>query len=101
MQHFSDRHHFEISVFAVDSSVLAALLLIALTKDRFWPLWATAFQFLELLMHVAMLIDHHVSARAYFIATELTSYLILLALALGTFLEAPHAPRPSPPSTAH
>ena len=97
LQHFSNRHHFEASVFAIDSIVLGGLLLIALTRDRFWPLWATAFQLLELLMHVAMLIDHHVSARAYFIATELVSYLILLALALGTFLEAP---RRAPPAAA-
>jgi hypothetical protein len=93
LQHVSDRAHFEVSVFAVDSLVLGALLSIALTKDRFWPLWATAFQLLELLIHVAMLIDHRVSARAYFIGTELASYLILVALALGTLVEATGARR--------
>ena len=72
------------------------LLAIALRADRFWPMWVVAFQALELLMHVAMLVDRHVHARAYFIGIEITSYMILLALMIGTWLGAPRRGRRGP-----
>ncbi len=79
----------QYSVFIMDSVLTAALLAIAATSNRYWPLWVAAFQILEILMHVAMLIDHKVHARAYFVGIEILSYLILAALAVGTWLEAP------------
>jgi hypothetical protein len=36
-----------------------------------------------------MLIDHRVRPIAYFIGMELASYLMLLALAVGTWREGP------------
>ena len=82
-------NHMQIAVFAIDGLLMFALISIALRSDRFWPLWATAFQLLELLMHIAMLVDHTVRPRAYYVGMEISSYLILASLALGAWLEAP------------
>jgi len=82
-----DPHHMQAAVFAADSAVAALLLSLAIFKNRFWPLWASAFQILELLMHLARLLDHQVGPRSYFIGMEISSYLILVALAVGTWLE--------------
>jgi hypothetical protein len=76
-------------ILVMDTIVAAALFVIAMMSNRFWPMWMTAFQALELLMHVAMLLDQKVHARAYFVGIEISSYLILLALLAGTWLEAP------------
>jgi hypothetical protein len=84
--------HAQVAVLGLDSAVMLALFCIALTSDRFWPLWVTAFQVLELFMHIAMAMDHRVGARAYYIGIEISSYLILTALAVGTWLEAPRLP---------
>ena len=86
-------HHAQIAIFALDALLAAALVTIALRANRYWPLWAAAFQILEILIHVAMLVDHHVRPRAYFIGMEVTSYLILMALVVGVFFEAPKSPR--------
>jgi hypothetical protein len=88
--------HPQFAVLALDGAVMVALLCIALTSDRYWPLWVTAFQLFELLMHVAMATDHRVRPRAYYIGIEIGSYLMLAALALGAWLEAPR--RPAPPT---
>ena len=79
--------HAEMPIFLMDGVVSAALILIALSTNRYWPMWAAAFQILEVLMHVAMLIDHKVRPRAYFIGMEISSYLIIFALALGALFE--------------
>jgi hypothetical protein len=85
--------HAQIGIFALDGVLALALLLISLSTNRIWPLWVAAFQILEILMHAAMLIDPHVRARAYYIGMEIWSYLMLFALALGTWREAsPKAP---------
>lgn len=87
LQHYADRTQFEVAVFILDGALTLVLLAVALFGDRFWPLWASAFQILELLMHVAMLADPRVGGRAYFIGMEVASYLILVALAIGVLHE--------------
>jgi hypothetical protein len=84
-------HHTEFAIFAIDGLLALVLTGLALVTNRFWPLWAAAFQFLELVMHVAMLVDHGVRPIAYFIGMEISSYLILAALAVGTWLEGPYS----------
>jgi hypothetical protein len=100
MENHGDLQHAQMAVFAMDGVVTLVLLLIALRTDRFWPLWVTAFQILELLMHLAMLIDHKVYGRAYFIGIEISSYLMLIALAIGTYLETPRQTEPPPRTLA-
>ena len=93
--------HAQTNVFVMDGGLALALLCMALYTDRFWPIWVTAFQILELLMHAAMLIDHRVGARAYFVGIEISSYLMLFALAAGVWLERPEQRRISLSAAGH
>ena len=95
VQNHDALRHAQYAVFALDGVLTLALLGVALANDRFWPIWVTAFQLLELLMHAAMLIDHGVRPRAYWIGMEIWSYLVLVALLVGTWLEAPRRSRRS------
>jgi hypothetical protein len=89
LQDISRLRDVQLEIFAVDVVYMLGLLVLALRSRRYWPLGAVAFMILEVIMHVAMLVDHQVRARAYFIGMEIWSYLALAALAVGTWLEAP------------
>ena len=89
LQNQRDLGHIQIAIFVLDGAFTAAIFGIAITSNRFWPLWMAAFLLLELVMHVAMLVDHRVRGRAYFIGMEIFSYFSLLALAIGARIEGP------------
>ena len=69
----------------VDCLFLAFLLWLALRTDRYWPLWAAAFQLLGVVTYVARMADLRIGAHAWFLAGEIWSYLILTSLAVGTW----------------
>lgn len=70
---------------AVDTAVLAALVGIALTSDRFWPLWAAGFQLVGSMAHVLKLIDVTFAPWGYAVAARFWSYPILLVLFIGAW----------------
>jgi hypothetical protein len=72
---------------AVDAAFLAVLLALAMTTDRTWLLWASAFQLLAVATHAAMMADRSVGAWAYITAGVIWSYLVLASLAAGTWLQ--------------
>ena len=82
-------------VLAVDLLFLAVLVGFALTANRAWTLFASAFQLLGVVTHAAMMADHKVSPWAYITAGVIWSYLVLIALAVGTWRHARRRP-PSP-----
>lgn len=90
-------------VTTIDTLLLLVLLAIALTSNRWWPLWACAFQGLTVVLAVAMVADPRVWSRAGFIAGGVFSYLTMLALFLGSLHrpshKAPHAPDAASPLT--
>lgn len=49
----------------VDIAVLAALWSIALTSDRFWPYWVTAWQLIAVLVHLQMVFFANILPAAY------------------------------------
>lgn len=77
----------ETGVLAVDVMLMAGLLILALTSDRFWPLWAAAFHFVALLVHVGTLAQQSSFAWAYAIGLIFWSYAVIASLVVGTFLE--------------
>jgi hypothetical protein len=89
-------------VMFVDVLFLAFLLWLTLTTDRPWLLFASAFQLLGVITHLAIMADRTVGGRAYVVAGAIWSYLILIAMDAGTFAlwrreaaTAPYAERPA------
>jgi hypothetical protein len=81
----------QLAAFVLDLPLLGVLLWLALTGDRWWPLWAVAFQFLAMLMTVIIVADPRVQPLAYMTAAVLWSYLAVLTVAVGTAREVRRA----------
>lgn len=75
----------ETGIFIVDLLVLAAFANLALYSDRYWPLWATSFHLIAVLIHLATLAQTVIGPGAYSHAQEFWAYPMLAAIALGTF----------------
>lgn len=73
------------SVLMVDLVLLAVFLVLAMKTDRNWLLFAAAFQLLNVITHVAMIIDDSVRARAYVYGLIIWSYMVLFAIAAGAW----------------
>jgi len=97
----------EWGVLAVDTALLAVLTWIALTTPRYWPLFAAAFQFLAVIIHLARMADRSLSGWAYISAEILFGYMLAGAIAVGVFnrwrerddLAIVEAPAASPDAT--
>jgi hypothetical protein len=76
------------AVLAVDVAFLIALTTLAVTTDRTWALFAAAFQLLGVIIHLAITLDHGIRALAYVRGLVIWSYLVLIALGVGTWLHA-------------
>ena len=83
----AEYQHVEFSVLAVDFGLLLGLTALALTSDRFWPMYATAFQLLALLVHMGSLTEHGNFSWAYAVGLIFWSYAVIAALLVGTWLE--------------
>jgi hypothetical protein len=75
----------EWGLFFVDVALLAILTWIALISTRYWPIFAAAFQFLAVIIHLARLADRSLSGWAYISAEILFGYLLAGAIGVGTF----------------
>jgi hypothetical protein len=71
--------------FVSDTALFLIILIVALRSNYYWPLFAAAFQLLEVVTHVASTIDRHLSAWAYITANVIWTYLILGSIAYGTY----------------
>jgi hypothetical protein len=88
----------EAEVMIVDVALFVVILAIALKSDRWWPLWAAGFLGLVVLVHFAVILDPRIWGRAYFVASNIFSYLTMLALLTGSLsrrrLRTPDAASP-------
>jgi hypothetical protein len=69
----------------VDLGVLAGFVTVALTSQRFWPLWAAGFQLTTAFGHGLKAIDANLLPQAYGAALQFWAYPILIILAVGTW----------------
>jgi hypothetical protein len=84
------RHGFqsiEYGIMAVDLALLAWLTAIALQSDRRWPLFAAGFHLAGCAVHLAPLAGANFNRMAYSYASAGSAYFVLLAIAVGTFVE--------------
>lgn len=79
--------HVELSILAVDGTLLLGLVALALTSDRFWPMYAAAFQLLGTVVHVASMTEAGNYAWAYAVGLIFWSYAVMAALMAGTWVE--------------
>ena len=83
----SDFGSTQTTVMIVDTALLTALVVLALRSDRFWPIWAAAFQLVGTMVHVASMAESGNFAWAYAVGLIFWSYPVMIALAVGTWLE--------------
>ncbi len=69
----------------VDLGVLAGFVTVALTSQRFWPLWVAGFQLTTAFGHGLKAIDSDLLPQAYGAALTVWAYPILIVLAVGTW----------------
>jgi hypothetical protein len=77
----------QINVLLIDFGLLLALVGLALTSDRFWPMYAAAFQLLGTVVHVASMTETGDFAWAYAVGLIFWSYAVMVTLMAGTWLE--------------
>lgn len=75
----------ETSDLIIDTSVLVAVIAIALASDRFWPLWVAGLQLVDSLSHLMKAIDATLLPAVYGAAERFWSYPILLILFIGAW----------------
>ena len=80
----------QLDVLAIDFGLLLCLVGLALTSDRFWPMYAAAFQLVGTVVHVASLTETGNFAWAYAVGLIFWSYAVVAALLAGTWMEGRH-----------
>jgi len=87
---FSENHanmaDAQVGIFVVDVVFLAGVTSLAMLTDRWWLLFASAFQVVEVVTHAAMMLDHSLRGLAYFRGLAIWSYLSLASLLVGLWL---------------
>jgi hypothetical protein len=84
----------ETEVFVIDIFALFALIYLTIKSDRFWPIWATAFQLLAVTIHGAVMMAPQITPWAFATGAVFWAYPMLLALAIGSLEHVPMRPVP-------
>lgn len=75
----------ETGVLAVDLLALFVFGFVALTSDRFWPLWISGLQLTTTIGHLMKMISSDLVPIAYAYALRFWSYPILIILAVAVW----------------
>jgi hypothetical protein len=73
-------------LFLIDAAVLACFAFMAWRSHRSWPIWATAFQGISIVVHIATLLNLKVDPYAQFTAMNIATYGVLGSMTTGTFI---------------
>lgn len=73
----------EVGGLAVDAVMYVALLWVALRAERYWTLWMSAFQGVQLLGHGIGLLDYKLLNLSYAIIDHMICYPMMFLLAIG------------------
>jgi hypothetical protein len=78
-------HQFEVWLLFSDGAVLLALVWLALTSVRYWPMWATSFHAVTVMTHVAALLIPNSVPKAYLMLQGFWVYPMFIAILLGVY----------------
>lgn len=90
----------ERGVLAVDVLTFLVFTVVALTSDRFWPLWVSGLQLTAILGHLLKGVESDLLPTAYAAALHFWSYPILIILAIGVWRSQQRVRRPGEPRPA-
>lgn len=71
---------------SLDLALLGTLVWLALRAPRVWPLWLASIQLVATLGHFLRSIEVEMPQAVYWAMTTAPSYLLILVLAAGTYL---------------
>jgi hypothetical protein len=83
--------------FAMDVLASFGFAAIAWRSRRTWAIWAAGFAAMTMMSHVAYALDRRIGMYAYVTVEVVASYLVLIALAIGTWAAWRERERPEPP----
>ncbi|MEO0439823.1 MAG: hypothetical protein AAF067_02990 [Pseudomonadota bacterium] len=75
----------EFEVMLVDLAMLIAFVTMALYAERFWPLWMSAMQAIQVISHLPIIFIPELLPQAYGAVIIVWSYPMLFLLAIGTW----------------
>lgn len=75
----------EIGIALVDAVLLVGMLTVAMNADRYWTLWITAFQIIQVLAHLPELLIPQLLPQIYGLIISVWGYPMLLILFAGTW----------------
>lgn len=75
----------EVGVLLVDLAMLIAFVTMALYAERFWPLWMSAMQVIQVISHLPIIFIPELLPLAYGAVVVIWSYPMLLLLAIATY----------------
>jgi hypothetical protein len=75
----------EVELLIVDAALLAALSVIAIRSNRYWPLWITAIHATAVAVHLVKAANPSIVWPVYATAASVSSIPIQLILAWGTW----------------
>ena len=88
LEDFNVAHKAQPVVFGIDVAYAVLLLVLLTVTERIWVIFAFAMQGLIVLTHIAAALDPVVSRWDFFNTYFVWSYAVLVAMLLGTHLEA-------------
>lgn len=75
----------EIDILVLDLTMLIAFQALALTANRFWPMWIAGLQQATVLVHFAKLLAPDIFPLGYAMGLRGWAYMTLVLLAVGTW----------------
>ena len=76
------RDYYEVML--IDLALFSGLGVLATFSKRFWPLWAAAFQMIDIATYLLVPIEPQRAIKAFTLLQGFWAYPILIAIAIGT-----------------
>lgn len=86
--------HLDLGYLIIDASILALMLQLALTSQKWWPLWLASAQLIATLSHFVRMLDTSYAPLAYALMMRSPSWIQLVILSIAVMSAARLEPFP-------